>query len=151
MMSSAVAAALMAAILFFLLGLLTGVWKYACIRRSATAEAPYYVSMVHRAALMYAFSAQLLAVLAYFSVWSLWVNMLAVLVSVSFFAAAIVSYLVHGILRDTDNQFKQPHQLGKRTLPASLLTVFMVALVCAEIGGFLVLASGACVALKGFF
>lgn len=56
--------ALTASGLFFMAGLLTGVWKYAYMRRHPRAEAPFYVNIVHRAAFMYAFAAQLLAIFA---------------------------------------------------------------------------------------
>ena len=48
---------------FFATALLTGVWKYAHIRRAAeegtAARAPVYVDTAHRAAFMYAFSCML--------------------------------------------------------------------------------------------
>ena len=49
---------------FFATALLTGVWKYAHIRRAAAEEgtaarAPVYVDTAHRAAFMYAFSCML--------------------------------------------------------------------------------------------
>lgn len=51
---------LLAAGVFFLTGLLTGVWKYMHIARSQTATAPVYVDIAHRSSLMYAFSAFLI-------------------------------------------------------------------------------------------
>ena len=51
---------LLAAGVFFLNGLLTGVWKYACMARTAEATAPVYVDIAHRTSLMYAFAAILL-------------------------------------------------------------------------------------------
>jgi len=40
---------------FFLVGLVTGVWKYRGMATSAEAVAPVYVDIAHRASLMYAF------------------------------------------------------------------------------------------------
>ena len=137
------ALALLAAGAFLLTGLLTGVWKYLAIVRSEKAEAPYYVNIAHRAALLYAFAAQLLAVFAGFSVWSPAVNFWATLLPLVFFAAAIFTYVLHGILRDTDNQLANPHRLGPLTLHGLLIHGFMVALIVAETGGFLVLFAGA--------
>src|SRR5689334_24039468 len=49
------------------------------------------------------------------------------------------SYAVHGWLDDTDNQLRQPHVLGRRTLPAWVVSGSMWMLAAAEIGGFVVL------------
>lgn len=131
---------------FFLAALLTGVWKYAHIRRSPEARAPVYVDIAHRAAFMYAFSCLLLAYFADLSRWSAEWNLIGVGSAVLFFVAAWSTYLVHGVLRDTDNQLEQPYRLGDRTLPAWLVHGYMVALIVGEIGGFLVVFSGAMLA-----
>jgi len=123
-MTAAVALAILALGIFFLSGLLTGVWKYLAIMRSEKAEAPYYVNIAHRTSLMYAFAAQLLAVFAGLSVWSPLVNFWATLFPLVFFAAAIFTYLVHGLLNDTDNQMARPHKLGPTTLPGFLIQGF---------------------------
>lgn len=127
---------------FFLTGLLTGVWKYAQIRSSDKAKAHYYVDTAHRASLMYAFACLVLERFAGFSVWPEWINILAVLASVLFFALAVGSYILHGALQDTRNQLKKPHSFGSLFMPAWMMTAFMWALVVAEIGGFLVLFLG---------
>jgi len=124
---------------FFLAALLTGAWKYFHIARSAQAVAPVYVDIAHRAALMYSFAALLLAVFTGLSTWSATVNLVAAALPLAFFAFAIGGYIVHGILRDTDNQFLKPH-------PA-LMAAFMWALMAAEIGGFAVLFAGTLKAL----
>jgi hypothetical protein len=117
--------------LFFLTGLLTGVWKYVQIRGSDKARAHYYVDVAHRASLMYAFACLVLERFASLSVWPEWVNVLAV-----------GSYILHGALKDTRNQLQKPHAFGSGFLPAGLMTAFMWALVAGEIGGFLVLFAG---------
>jgi hypothetical protein len=61
MMGSAEAIAIIAAGVFFLSGLLTGVWKYLQIKSSETATAHPYVDIAHRASLLYSFAALLLA------------------------------------------------------------------------------------------
>lgn len=147
-LSPAVILALLASGLFFLTGLLTGVWKYLAIMRSEKAEAPYYVNIAHRTSLLYAFAAQLLAVFAGLSVWSAAVNFWATFFPLVFFAAAIFTYTVHGVLRDTDNQLAHPHRLGPVTLPGLLIQGFMWALIAAEIGGFLVLFAGVIKAVR---
>lgn len=143
----AVVLAILSAGVFFLSGLLTGIWKYLAIMNSPQARAPYYVDIAHRTSLMYAFSALLLAVFAYLSVWSDAVNFWATLASVLFFGAAITTYIVHGALKDTNNQLQRPHRLGSATLPGFLIQGFMWALIVAEVGGFVVLFAGAAKAL----
>lgn len=149
--TAAVALALVASGVFFLCGLLTGVWKYLAIMANDTAEAPYYVNIAHRTSLLYAFAAQLLAVFAGLSAWSPVVNFWATLFPLVFFGAAIFTYVVHGALRDTENQLARPHRLASATLPGFLIQGFMWALIVAELGGFLVLFAGLLKSLSVFF
>ncbi len=128
--------------LFFLTGLLTGVWKYWQIARSEKSRAHYYVDVAHRASLMYAFACLVLERFAALSVWSNAVNTAAVLASMLFFALAVGSYILHGWLQDTRNQLQSPHRLGRAHLPGGVMTGFMVLLIAAEVGGFLVLFAG---------
>jgi hypothetical protein len=124
---------LLAAGLIFLLALVLGVWKY---RQMATADnhlAHPYVDIAHRAALLYSFATLLVAAFVELSGWPAWVNLTAAMVMVFFFVSAIVSYIVHGALRDTTNQFERP---------GPGLHVSMVALIAGEIGGFAVLLAG---------
>ncbi len=141
-LTPAVSLAIAASGIFFLTGLLTGVWKYLAIMRSEKAEAPYYVNIAHRTSLLYAFAAQLLAVFAWLSTWDECTNFWATLFPLVFFSAAIFTYIVHGALRDTDNQLASPHRLGPMSLPGFLIQGFMWALIVAEIGGFIVLFAG---------
>lgn len=134
--------ALISAGSFFLVGLLTGVWKYAEIATSKQARAHYYVDIAHRASLMYAFACLVLERFAALSIFSDQINFWAVAASVLFFALAVGSYVLHGLLKDTRNQLRQPHQMGRITLPGFLLVGFMLALIIAEIGGFCVLFVG---------
>ncbi|WP_037160493.1 hypothetical protein [Rhodococcoides fascians] len=118
-------------ILLWALGL--GVWKYRQMATSPTALAHPYVDIAHRAALMYSFATLILAALAEFSGFPTAVNLIAGLVVTVFFVAAIASYMVHGLLRDTDNQFENPVH-GTHA--------FMWTLAVAEIGGTGVLVTG---------
>lgn len=128
--------------LLFFFGLLFGAWKYAVIARSEEAQAPVYVDIAHRAALLYAFACMLLGQLCGASAWSNTVNLAAAVVLVVYFAVAVLAYAVHGALRDTDNQLKRPHRLGTKTIGDRVMLTFMVSLITAEIGAFLVIFSG---------
>jgi hypothetical protein len=142
MTEPAVTLCVVAAGVFFLSGLLTGAWKYFEITRSPDAVAPVYVDIAHRASLLYSFASLLLAVFAGLSVFSATVNLVAAALPLLFFALAIGGYIVHGVLRDTDNQLKPPFVLGQGHLPGSMIHGFMWALMAAEIGGFAVLFTG---------
>ncbi|QLY27801.1 hypothetical protein [Nocardia huaxiensis] len=126
---------LAAAGLLFVLALLLGVWKYQQIRTSPDATAHVYVDIAHRATLLYSFATLLLAVFTELSAWPTAVNLIADVVILIFFVAAIAAYIVHGWLRDTTNQFHgQTDKAGTH--------ISMVSLIVGEVGGFLVLFSG---------
>ena len=139
--------ALLAAIGFFLFGLLTGVWKYVAIHRSPEAKAPVYVDICHRSSLLYAFACLLLERMVEVSQLPHSVEVPALVAPLVFFALAVSTYAIHGLLNDTDNQLQRPHRLGSVKLPTWLTPAFMTALIVAEIGGSLVLAVGVVLAL----
>lgn len=111
-----------------------GVWKYRQILASPDGRAHIYVDIAHRAALMYSFATLVLAALVALSAWPAWVNAACVIVELIFFVGAIVSYLVHGALKDTTNQL--------HPRPGVLVHGFMAALIVGEIGGVAILVAG---------
>ncbi|MDD4913537.1 MAG: hypothetical protein PHW13_00695 [Methylococcales bacterium] len=127
--------ALAASGVFFMVGLLTGLWKYLCMRRSPQAQAPHYVSIAHRAALMYAFSAQLLAVFAACSAFSATVNILAVIPPLLFFGVALMHYIQLGRSTDSNNSLRDTADKAGAYRVLNMLAA-------AEIGGFSVLLLG---------
>lgn len=136
-----------AAGVFFLTGLASGVWKYAGILKTKEAEAPVYVSILHRAALMYSFASILLAKFVELNPYPEAVKFWSALSVLAFFTFALLTYFLHGILQDTDNQMRKPHRLGAWILPAFATPLSMALLVIAEIGGFVVLFYGYLVTL----
>jgi hypothetical protein len=133
---------LLAAGAYFLTGMLTGVWKYRCMATDPEARSPVYVDIAHRTALLYSFAAILLREFVPYSPLSPAGTVWAVGLPLLFFGSAIFMYIVHGILRDTDNQLRKPHRLGSATLPGALITTYMWLLIAGEIGGFAVLFAG---------
>jgi hypothetical protein len=117
-----------------LLGMLLGVWKYARMRRPPGFAAPVYVDIAHRAALMYAFAALVLAALAQLSAWPPDVNLVAVAVNLAFFVSAIASYVVHGLKETAETQFRETN---------FFTTWGTWALIAGEVGGTAVLLVGA--------
>ena len=81
-----------------------------------------------------AFATLVLAALVALSAWPAWVNAACVIVELIFFVGAIMSYLVHGALKDTTNQL--------HPRPGVLVHGFMAALIVGEIGGVAILVAG---------
>lgn len=132
-MATAYQIAIIAAGVFFLNALLTGVWKYNQMAASETGTAHPYVDIAHRSSLLYSFAAILIATFVEISQLSDGLETLATLLLVSYFALAIISYMIQGYLQKTDNQLREID------LPTK---VFMWSLIAAEIGGFLILFYG---------
>lgn len=127
---------------FFLTGLLTGVWKYLSIWGSPKSEAPRYVSIAHRSSLLYSFAALVLLKFLELSPFSGTVNLIAVAFPLFFFTLAISTYILHGIMRDADNQFEKPYRLGKLHFPPLIFHLLIWLLIFGEVGGFVVLYVG---------
>jgi hypothetical protein len=83
--------------------------------------------------LMYSFALLVIATFVQLSGWSTLVNLLAAGAMAFYFFAATANYALHGYRRDTDNQFRNPVR-GTHA--------FMLTLIVAEIGGWLVLVAG---------
>jgi hypothetical protein len=118
--------------------------------KSEDAQAPYYVNTAHRASLLYAFASLVLYHFVLHSPWSSTVNLVSVAAPVFFFGFAVTTYVVHGALRDTDNQFEEPHVLGRFELPPFVVRGSMWLLIVGEIGGFSVLFVGVVLRVFGF-
>jgi hypothetical protein len=128
--------------IFLWVGMLTGVWKYYQIRQSELARAHYYVDIAHRSSLLYAPASLILAALSYFTVLSDEIVLFCVIANLFFFAMSILMYILHGLLKDTTNQFKQPHKVGRLNLPAWCMTLMMLSLIIVELGATTVLLFG---------
>lgn len=138
----AVKLAIVFSAVYLWVGMLTGVWKYVQISRSEQARAHYYVDIAHRSSLLYAPATLILAVMAYYSVWRAQVNLICIVINIVFFSFSILSYVLHGLLKDTTNQFKQPHRLGKYSLPKIIMRAVMALLVIGEVGATTILLMG---------
>ena len=120
--------------IFFLNGLLTGVWKFNQISKSADGKAHPYVDIAHRSSLLYSFATLLIANFAYLSKLPNEIELIATIALVAYFAFAILSYMIQGFRQTTDNQLREVTKTTR---------IFMWSLIVAEIGGFLVLSSTA--------
>ena len=146
-MESASILALISSGVFFLVGLLTGIWKYLQIKASDKGEAHPYVDICHRSSLLYSFASMLLLKFIEVSQLDSTVELIATSAVLFYFATAVTSYFIHGLLQDTDNQLKPPFHVGKVPLTPSLISIYMWMLIIAEVGGFLVLFYGVLIAI----
>ncbi len=137
-MISAYDVSIIAAGVFFLNGLLTGIWKFRQIAASDTATAHPYVDVAHRSLLLYAFAALLIAEFARISQLPNVVELVAASAALLYFGLAITTYMIQGYKQETDNQLRE-------ITPATNL--FMYSLIAAEVGGFVVLFYGALIEL----
>ena len=138
---SAAALAILATGAFFLFGLITGVIKYQQIVASPKGRAHIYIDTCHRASLMYAFACLVIYQFVLISQLADWLELLAVVLLVVYFATAVISYFVHGIRQDTNNQLKLPEP-EQQTSVHKMIPLYMWTLIAAEIGGFLILFWG---------
>ena len=124
------------------LAMLLGVWKYVEICRSPESRAPLYVDIAHRAALLYAFATTLLAMLAQHNALAEPWALACVLGAVASFVVSIASYVLHGALRDTDNQFHPPYRLGARPVHGSVIHGAMILKAVVDIAAVTALIAG---------
>lgn len=137
-MITAYQVAIIAAGLFFLNGLITGVWKYNQMVESTEGSAHPYVDIAHRTSLLYSFAAILIANFVQISQLSAVVELIATTLLVVYFGLSIAGYMVQGVIKKTENQFKDV---------SSAIRWFMWTLIVVEICSFVVLFYGVVVAL----
>ena len=128
--------------IFLWVGMITGVWKYYQIRNTELARAHYYVDIAHRSSLLYAAASLILAALSFFTSLSDALSLFCVIANLFFFSMSILVYIIHGMLKDTTNQFKQPHKLGQWSMPRWCMTFLMLNLIIVELGATTVLLLG---------
>jgi len=128
--------------IFLWVGMLTGVWKYYQIRNTELARAHYYVDIAHRSSLLYAAASLILAALSYFTSLSDSLSLFCVVANLFFFSMSILVYIIHGMLKDTTNQFKQPHKLGQWSIPRCCMTFLMLNLIIVELSATAILLLG---------
>jgi hypothetical protein len=136
--------------IFLWVGMITGVWKYYQIRNTELARAHYYVDIAHRSSLLYAAASLILAALSFFTSLSDALSLFCVIANLFFFSMSILVYIIHGMLKDTTNQFKQPHKLGQWSIPRWCMTFLMLNLIIVELGATTVLLLGTIVKLVVF-
>jgi hypothetical protein len=132
-MNPAVKIALLFSGIFLLNGMLTGIWKYAKIMRSAEHKAPVYVDIAHRASFFYAFASLIIAQLMEFSPFSQTLQIVIVAFPLGYFLLTVIGYMKEGALNRTENMFSERN---------FITTWFMYGLIIGEIGGFALVLGG---------
>lgn len=125
--------ALLSSGVFLMIGLVTGVWKYAGIMRSPDRRAPVYVDIAHRASFLYSFACLVIAQLIVYSPFGPVFQTVIVAVPIAYFALAVAAYIREGFLNRTENLF------GERNFETTWLTY---SLIVGEIGGFALILGG---------
>ena len=133
LITPAVKIALLFSGLFLLVGMLTGVWKYARTMSSIEHRAPVYVDIAHRASFFYSFASLVIAALIFFSPFSREWQVVIVLLPLAYFALTVIGYVKEGVLDRTENMFAERN---------FITTWFMYGLIAGEIGGLLLILGG---------
>ena len=97
--------------LFLLSGMLTGVWKYAAIMRSAEHKAPVYVDIAHRASFFYSFASLVIAAFAKFSPFVPLLTLIFAAFPLLFFLLSVIGYIREGFLNRTEICSQNGHLL----------------------------------------
>lgn len=132
-MTLAVKISLLAAGLFLLNGMITGVWKYAKIMSSPEHRAPVYVDIAHRASFFYSFASLVIAELLKFSPFSPNWQIVIAAFPLAYFLLTVIGYMKEGFLNRTENLFSERN---------FVTTWFMYGLIAAEIGGLVLILGG---------
>ena len=132
-MAIAVKISILFAGIFLIAGMVTGVWKYVKIMQSAERQAPAYVDIAHRNALMFSFASLVIAKLAEYSPFTTAWQIVIVAVPFFFFVMTSVGQITEGFKDRTDNIFKKPDPVRN---------IFMYCLVVGEIGSIAALVGG---------
>lgn len=125
-MNLAVKITLSAAGIYLLAGMLIGILKYRFMTRSAVHQAPTYIDIAHRAALLYSFAALVMAKLLESSPFPLGWQVAVSGVPLLYFALTIVQYVRLGLARQEVTQFSERN---------FITTWFMYSLIAGEIAG----------------
>ncbi len=136
-----------AAFIFFMIGLLAGIWKYLLMVKSERTTSRYYVDAAHSTSFLYAMSALLLGLFAHYSVFPAWLNEVAALSALIFFGFTILFNVVTGAKSDTRNQIKESKNGSPGFSPMWLVHFCMILLIIGEVGGSAILGVGALLAI----
>ncbi len=129
----AVKIAILFAGLYLLIGMLTGVWKYAAIMKSENHKSSMYIDIAHRNALLFSFACLVIAKLMEFSPFSLVVQLVITLIPLFYFSLTTINQIKEGFSGRTETIFKERN---------FSTTWFMYGLIAGEIGSISLMVIG---------
>ncbi len=91
---------------FLLVGMLTGVWKYATIMKSEASKSSMYVDIAHRNALLFSFACLVMAKLMEFNPFSSAIQLTIVLIPLFYFSLTTINQIKEGLAGRTETIFK---------------------------------------------
>ena len=119
--------------LYLLIGMLTGVWKYAAIMKSENHKSSMYIDIAHRNALLFSFACLVIAKLMEFSPFSLVVQLVITLIPLFYFSLTTINQIKEGFSGRTETIFKERN---------FSTTWFMYGLIAGEIGSISLMVIG---------
>ncbi len=93
--------------LYLLVGMLTGVWKYAAIMKSENHKSSMYIDIAHRNALLFSFACLVIAKLMEFSPFSPVMQMIITLIPLFYFSLTTINQIKEGFAGRTETIFKE--------------------------------------------
>lgn len=132
-MNLAVKITLLSSGVFLLTAMLVGVLKWRAMMSNANHQAPAYIDIAHRAALLYSFAALVMAKLLEYNPYSLNAQFVMTSVPLFYFAVTIARYLQLGFRGREETQFSERN---------FITTWGMYLLIAGEIGGVAALLWG---------
>ena len=119
--------------LFLLIGMLTGVWKYAAIMKSENHKSSMYIDIAHRNALLFSFACVVIAKLMEFSPFSPTMQLIITLIPLFYFSLTTINQIKQGFLGRTETIFKERN---------FSTTWFTYGLIIGEISSILLMIVG---------
>jgi hypothetical protein len=119
--------------LYLLIGMLTGVWKYAAIMKSENHKSSMYIDIAHRNALLFSFACLVIAKLMESSPFSLTMQIVITAIPLFYFSLTTINQIKQGFLGRTETIFKERN---------FSTTWFTYGLIIGEISSILLMIIG---------
>lgn len=119
--------------LFLLIGMLTGVWKYSLMMKSENHQAPIYVDIAHRNALLFSFACLVIAKLMEFSPFSPVMQMIITVIPLVYFSLTTTNQIKEGLAGRNETIFRERN---------FSTTWFTYGLIIGEVGSISLMVIG---------
>ncbi len=93
--------------LFLLIGMITGVWKYAAIMKSENHKSSMYIDIAHRNALLFSFACIVIAKLMESSPFSPTIQLIITIIPLFYFSLTTINQIKEGFAGRTETIFKE--------------------------------------------